>query len=70
MSSFRLGDDLEKRLDHLAKTTGRTKTFYVRKLIEEHIEDLEDRYIAEHRLENPQPLLTSQEVRKELGLEH
>jgi mRNA interferase RelE/StbE len=31
---------------------GRTKAFYATKLIEENIEDLEDRYLAEARLEN------------------
>ena len=31
--------------------TGRTKTFYVREAIIEHLEDLEDRYLAESALE-------------------
>ena len=53
----------------LATLTGRTKTFYIRQLIEDHIDELEDRYIAEHRLENPDERLTSQQVRQELGLE-
>ncbi len=70
MASLRLGEELENRLDHLAETTGRTKTFYIRMLIEEHIDELEDRYIAEQRLENPANRLSSQEVRQELGLEH
>ena len=51
------------------RITGRTKSFYARALIEEHLEDLEDRYIAEARLENRLPSLTSRQVRKELGLE-
>ncbi len=29
------------------RRTGRTKTFYVREAILEHLEDLEDRYLAE-----------------------
>ena len=70
MASLRLGKELEIRLDHLAEITGRTKTFYVRMLIEEHIDELEDRYIAEQRLENPAKRLSSQEMRQELGLEH
>ena len=69
MLSIRLDPELEQRLDHLAKTTGRSKSYYVRQLLEEHIEDLEDRYIAEYRLENRQPALTSQQVRETLGLE-
>ena len=70
MASLRLGEELENRLDHLAEITGRTKTFYIRMLIEEHIDELEDRYIAEQRLENPATRLSSQEMRQELGLEN
>ena len=70
MTSFRLDSELEKRLDHLAEITGRTKTFYIRELIKEHIDALEDRYIAEQRLEKPDTRLTGQEMRQELGLEN
>ena len=52
MLSIRLKPALERRLSRLARQTGRTKTFYATKLIEENIEDLEDRYLAEARLEN------------------
>ena len=69
MTSLRLDKEIENRLANLAKATGRTKTFYIRKLIEEHIDDLEDRYIAEKRLENPAKRLTSKEMRQKLGLE-
>jgi RHH-type rel operon transcriptional repressor/antitoxin RelB len=70
MASLRLDKALENRLDHLAKMTGRTKTFYIRQLIEQHIDELEDRYIAESRLENPADRLTSKEMRKDLGLDN
>lgn len=68
MASLRLNKELENRLDHLAQTTGRTKTFYIRQLIEDHIDELEDRYIAESRLEKPADRLTSKKIRQELGL--
>ena len=68
MATFRLNKELENRLDHLAQTTGRTKTFYIRQLIEDHIDELEDRYIAESRLEKPADRLTSKNMRQELGL--
>ena len=70
MASLRLGEELERRLDHLAASTGRTKTFYIRQLIEEHIDELEDRYIAEQRLENPAKRLSSQEMRQALALDN
>ena len=50
MLALRLPPDLEARLDALAKKTGRTKSFYAREAIIEHIEDLEDAYLAEERI--------------------
>jgi len=70
MLSIRLDPEIERRLSELAERTGRTKTYYARELIEGNIEDLEDRYLAEARLEKRRPTLTSRQVRKELGLEH
>lgn len=69
MASLRLDQEIENRLDHLAAVTGRTKSFYIRRLIEEHIDDLEDRYIAEARLEDPGERLSGQEMRQALDLE-
>ena len=54
MLAIRLPTDVEKRLDALAKATGRTKTFYAREAILEHLDDLEDIYLAEKRLEDIQ----------------
>ena len=50
MLAIRLPEEIEKRLDALAKETCRTKSFYVREAILEHLDDLEDIYIAEKRL--------------------
>ncbi len=69
MLSIRLDPAIERRLSELAKRTGRTKTYYARELIEGNIEDLEDRYLAEARLEKRRRPLTSRQVRKELGLD-
>ena len=49
--SIRLDDDLAARLERLARLTGRSKSFYVKQAIEDHIEDLEDLYIAQKVLE-------------------
>jgi RHH-type rel operon transcriptional repressor/antitoxin RelB len=70
MLSIRLDPDIERRLSELAQRTGRTKSCYARELIEGNLEDLEDRYLAEARLEKRRPALTSRQVRKELGLDH
>jgi RHH-type rel operon transcriptional repressor/antitoxin RelB len=50
MLAIRLPEEIEKRLEALAKATGRSKTFYVREAILEHLDDLEDLYLAEQRL--------------------
>ncbi|MEO1148638.1 MAG: ribbon-helix-helix domain-containing protein [Cyanobacteria bacterium J06638_22] len=52
--TVRLGADVEKRLDELAKLTGRTKTYYIRQALQEKLDELEDLYIAEQRLEQPE----------------
>lgn len=74
MLAIRLPEDIERRLEALAAATGRTKTFYAREAILEHLEDLEDVYLAERRLEalraGKTRALTLEEVERELGLEH
>jgi len=52
MLAIRLPAEIEKRLGDLAKATGRTKTFYAREAILEYLDDLEDIYLAEKRLED------------------
>lgn len=51
MLAIRLPQDIENRLEVLAQRTGRTKTFYAREAILEHLENLEDLYLAESRLQ-------------------
>lgn len=74
MLAIRLPEDIERRLEKLAKATGRTKTFYAREAILEHLEDLEDLYLAERRLEALQAgktrALSLDEVERDLGLDH
>jgi RHH-type rel operon transcriptional repressor/antitoxin RelB len=50
-TSIRLEPEIEKRLDHLAAATGRTKAFYLRELIANGLDELEDLYLAESELE-------------------
>jgi RHH-type rel operon transcriptional repressor/antitoxin RelB len=50
MLAIRLPETIEKRLDRLAKRTGRTKTYYAREAILQHLDELEDIYLAEKRL--------------------
>ena len=68
MLAIRLDTDTEARLDRLAKLTGRTKTFYAREAILEHLADLEDIYLATQRLLRPAKIHSSSDVKSELGL--
>ncbi len=62
--TVRLPDELEKRLNKLAKQTGRTKTYYVRSALQEKLDELEDLYIAEYRLENPENKWSLEQLEK------
>jgi len=74
MLAIRLPEDIERRLGALAAATGRTKTFYARKAIEEALDEMEDIYLAENRLEalkaGRSRRYTLEEVEKDLGLAH
>ncbi|GHT53015.1 CopG family transcriptional regulator [Endomicrobiia bacterium] len=48
--NIRIDDTLISRLERLIKRTGHTKSFYVKEALKEHLEDLEDIYIAKRRL--------------------
>lgn len=69
MLPIELDPEIEQRLKALAKRTGRSEAELARELVEHNIEDLEDTCIAEERLANPGTRLTSQQVRRELGLD-
>lgn len=68
MLAIRLDAATEKRFDRLVKRTGRTKTFFAREAILEHLEDLEDIYLATQRLRRPSKTYSAEEVKRELGL--
>ncbi|HRF54605.1 MAG TPA: DUF6290 family protein [Aquimonas sp.] len=72
MLAIRLPADVENRLEALAQATGRTKTYYAREAILEHLDDLEDVYLAEQRLIDARAgrssAYTLDEVERALGL--
>jgi RHH-type rel operon transcriptional repressor/antitoxin RelB len=68
MLALRLPADLEKRLDELARTTGRSKSYYARLAIEEFLQDQEDYLLAINRLEKDLPGIPIDEVERRLGL--
>lgn len=70
--SIRLDADIEQRIDQLAKDTKRSKAFYLRELITNGLEDLEDYYRASMvsaRIRNgTEKVYSLAEVEAELGL--
>jgi RHH-type rel operon transcriptional repressor/antitoxin RelB len=72
-TSIRLAPDVEQRLDFLAASTGRTKAYYLREIIDHGLADLEDYYLAAEVLErvrkNKETVHSAAAVRKDLGLD-
>ncbi|WP_263380816.1 type II toxin-antitoxin system RelB family antitoxin [Granulicella paludicola] len=68
MIAVRFPASIEERLNELAAKTGRTKTFYVREAVLEHLDDLEDLYLAERRLARNKTAIPLEEVMKQYGL--
>lgn len=71
-TSIRLDPITEQRLGNLAAKTGRTKAFYLRELVTNGLEDLEDYYLAAATMERvrrgEEKVYSAAEVRKDLGL--
>jgi RHH-type rel operon transcriptional repressor/antitoxin RelB len=71
--SIRLPGDVEDRLKNLAALTGRTKSFYITEASCEHLDDLEDLYLAERELEairaGKSETVPLEEVMKRHGME-
>lgn len=72
-TSVRLAQETEQRLDFLASNTGRTKAYYLREMIEQGIEDIEDYYLAADMLERirkgQEQVHSATDIRQSLGLD-
>ena len=67
--SIRLSDEIARRLNALAKKTKRTKTSFIREMLDEELADYEEAYIALERLNDKNArYLTTEELEKKLGL--
>lgn len=51
--SLRVGEDLNRRVDEVARRTGRSKAWVIKKAVESYIEDVEDIEMSEQRLADP-----------------
>ena len=71
--SIRLAPETEQRLNYLASHTGRTKAYYLREMIEQGLEQIEDYYLAADVLERvrngQEQVHSAADVRRDLGLD-
>ena len=71
-TSIRLDPATEQRLDNLATLTGRTKAYYLRELVKNGLEDIEDYYLAAATMERvrkgEEAVYSLDEVERDLGL--
>lgn len=65
MLALRLPEEIERRLEALAKRTGRTKSFYAREALLRHLDDLEDGYLAKERLSTGGDRVSLEELERE-----
>lgn len=70
MLTVRLPENIERRLDRLARETGRTKSFFVREALLRYLDEVEDTLEAEETLsrvrEGKERVFSSEEVGKML----
>jgi RHH-type transcriptional regulator, rel operon repressor / antitoxin RelB len=69
MLGVRLDPELEERLDMLARSTGRTKSYYAREAIREYVEDREDYELAVAASRDAGPSISLEELIRNYGLE-
>jgi RHH-type rel operon transcriptional repressor/antitoxin RelB len=71
--SIRLPHAIEERLESLSIQTGRSKSFYIKEAILDHLDNIEDVYIAEKRIEcirsGRTQTIPLQEVMKRYGMD-
>jgi RHH-type rel operon transcriptional repressor/antitoxin RelB len=69
MLGVRLEPELEKRLERLAKKTGRTKSFYAQEAIRQYVEEREDYLLAVEVSGRNEKTFGLDDVRQKLGLD-
>jgi RHH-type rel operon transcriptional repressor/antitoxin RelB len=69
MLGIRLDPELEKRLERLARETGRSKSYYAKLAIRQYLEDREDYLLGIATLERNEPRISLEDLERELGLD-
>ena len=69
MIAVHLPSEIEQRIADLAARTGRTKNFYIEEAILEYLDELEEKYLALDRLENPDKRWTLDEMEQGIDMD-
>jgi RHH-type rel operon transcriptional repressor/antitoxin RelB len=70
MLGLRLEPGLERRLEKLARKTGRSKSYYAREAIRQYLEDREDYLLGIAVLERNESSISLEELERRLGMAH
>ena len=69
--SLRLSEDVAMQLDEIADTIDRSKSYLIKKAIEQYLEEYADYQIALDRLnDKDDEIISSKEMRKRLASKH
>ena len=68
MLGIRLEPTLERRLERLAKKTGRSKSHYAREAIRQYLEDREDYLLGLSVLERNEPTISLKDLERRLAV--
>ena len=68
MLGIRLEPSLERRLERLAKKTGRSKSYYAREAIRQYLEDREDYLLGLSVLERNEPTISLKDLERRLAV--
>lgn len=68
MTTIQIPDELAHEIEHHARAAGHDTATFIREALIAQLEDLEDVQLAMERLNQPQPSLSLEEVKRNLGV--
>jgi len=70
MISIRLPEEMEARINNLAKSTQRSKSFFVKEALSNYLDDMEDYYeVLKRQHDTSRNLISLEELENALGIQ-
>ena len=70
MISVRLPEEMETRIDNLAKSTQRSKSFFIKEALANYLDDMEDYYeVLKRKNDTQRNLISLEELESALGIQ-